>query len=40
MEYLAELAAAGFADRRVEFTHEVVPGINGASIKAVKPRLR
>lgn len=36
-EYLAGLAAAGFADAAVTFTHEVVPGLHGAIIRAVKP---
>ena len=36
-EYLAELAAAGFADAEVEFTHEAVPGMHGAIIRATKP---
>jgi SAM-dependent methyltransferase len=39
-EYLRELAAAGFADGQVEFTHQIVPGMNGAVVKAVKPRAR
>jgi arsenite methyltransferase len=36
-EYLSGLAAAGFIDARVEFTHEAVPGMHGAIIKATKP---
>lgn len=36
-EYLSGLATAGFVDVRVEFTHEAVPGMHGAIIKATKP---
>ncbi|WP_029088995.1 arsenite methyltransferase [Brevibacterium album] len=36
-EYLDGLAAAGFADASVEFTHEVVGGMHAAIIRAVKP---
>jgi ubiquinone/menaquinone biosynthesis C-methylase UbiE len=36
-EYLAGLAAAGFADASVDFTHEAVPGMHGAIVKATKP---
>jgi arsenite methyltransferase len=36
-EYVDGLNAAGFVDARVEFTHEAVPGIHGAIIKATKP---
>ncbi len=36
-EYLAGLAAAGFVDAQVEYTHEVAPGMHGAIVKAVKP---
>lgn len=36
-EYLDGLAAAGFADASVSFTHEVAPGLHGAIIKATKP---
>lgn len=36
-EYLSGLAAAGFVDALVEFTHEAVPGMHGAIIKATKP---
>ncbi|MDR1808417.1 MAG: arsenite methyltransferase [Propionibacteriaceae bacterium] len=36
-EYEAALAAAGFADITVRFTHEVAPGIHAAIIQAVKP---
>lgn len=36
-EYLAGLAEAGFIDAEVEFTHEVVPGMHGAIIRATKP---
>jgi arsenite methyltransferase len=36
-EYLAGLAAAGFADASVTFTHEAAPGIRSAMVRAVKP---
>ena len=36
-EYLAGLAAAGFTETSVEFTHEVAPGLHGAIIRAAKP---
>jgi arsenite methyltransferase len=36
-EYASELAAAGFADVSVAFTHEVTDGIHSAIVKAVKP---
>lgn len=36
-EYLTGLAAAGFVDADVEFTHEAVPGMHGAIIRATKP---
>jgi SAM-dependent methyltransferase len=36
-EYLDGLAAAGFVDAEVEFTHEAVPGMHGAIIRALKP---
>ncbi|MBS4752430.1 arsenite methyltransferase [Nocardioides sp. zg-ZUI104] len=36
-EYLDGLAAAGFVDAEVELTHEVVPGMHGAIIRATKP---
>jgi arsenite methyltransferase len=36
-EYLAGLAAAGFADASVTFTHEAAPGMHSAIIRAVKP---
>jgi arsenite methyltransferase len=35
-EYRAGLAAAGFTDIDVQFTHEVAPGMHGAMVKAVK----
>jgi SAM-dependent methyltransferase len=35
-EYRAGLAAAGFTDIDVRFTHEVAPGMHGAIVKAVK----
>ncbi|MDR1392803.1 MAG: methyltransferase domain-containing protein [Bifidobacteriaceae bacterium] len=37
-EYLAKLAAAGFTETQVRFTHQVAPGMHGAIIKATKPR--
>ncbi len=36
-EYLDGLAAAGFADAEVTFTHEVAPGMHGAIVRATKP---
>jgi hypothetical protein len=36
-EYLAGLAAAGFVDARVEFTHEAAAGMHSAIVKATKP---
>ena len=36
-EYLAGLAATGFTDATVEFTHEVAPGMHGAVVRATKP---
>lgn len=36
-EYLEGLAAAGFSDASVDFTHEVAPGLHGAIVKATKP---
>jgi arsenite methyltransferase len=36
-EYLAGLAAAGFTDASVEFTHEAAPGLHAAIVRAVKP---
>ena len=36
-EYLDGLAAAGFVDATVEFTHEAAPGMHGAIVRAVKP---
>jgi ubiquinone/menaquinone biosynthesis C-methylase UbiE len=36
-EYEAFLAAAGFEDVSVEFTHEVADGIHGAIIKGSRP---
>jgi SAM-dependent methyltransferase len=35
-EYLNGLTAAGFVDPKVEFTHEAVPGMHGAIIRATK----
>jgi arsenite methyltransferase len=37
-EYLAGLAAAGFVDASVTFTHEAAPGMHGAIVRATKPR--
>jgi len=36
-EYLDGLAAAGFAEASVEFTHEAAPGMHGAIVRASKP---
>ena len=36
-EYLAGLAAAGFADASVTFTTQAAPGLHSAIIRAVKP---
>lgn len=36
-EYLDGLAAAGFVEVDVAFTHEVRPGLHGAIVRAVKP---
>ncbi|WP_188944376.1 arsenite methyltransferase [Nakamurella endophytica] len=36
-EYLAGLAAVGFTDIEVVFTHEVAPGMHGAVVRATKP---
>jgi arsenite methyltransferase len=36
-EYLDGLAAAGFVDTEVSFTHEAAPGMHGALVRAVKP---
>ncbi|HEX5493169.1 MAG TPA: arsenite methyltransferase [Mycobacteriales bacterium] len=36
-EYQRELAAAGFTDITVTFTHEVADGMHGAIIRAVRP---
>jgi len=36
-EYLDGLAAAGFVDAEVEFTHEAAPGMHGAIVRATKP---
>ena len=36
-EYLDGLAAVGFVDAEVEFTHEAAPGMHGAIIRATKP---
>ncbi|MCZ7630827.1 MAG: arsenite methyltransferase [Microthrixaceae bacterium] len=36
-EYLDGLAAAGFTEAEVVFTHEAAPGMHGAIVRAVKP---
>ena len=36
-EYLDGLAAAGFVDAEVSFTHEAAPGMHSAIVRAVKP---
>src|SRR5215217_4211237 len=36
-EYLDGLAAAGFVDATVEFTHEAAPGLHSAIVRASKP---
>jgi len=36
-EYLDGLTAAGFTQATVDFTHETVPGLHGAIIRATKP---
>ena len=36
-EYLDGLAAAGFVDAGVTFTHEAARGIHGAIVRASKP---
>jgi arsenite methyltransferase len=36
-EYLAGLAAAGFTDPSVTFTHEAAPGMHSAIVRAAKP---
>ena len=36
-EYLDGLAAAGFVDAEVIFTHEAAPGMHGAIVRATKP---
>ena len=37
-EYLDGLAAVGFTDTDVTFTHEAAPGMHGAIIRAIKPK--
>ncbi|MGI8532618.1 MAG: methyltransferase domain-containing protein [Geodermatophilaceae bacterium] len=39
-EYLDGLAAAGFAEAAVRFTHEAVPGLHAAVVRAIKPGTR
>jgi arsenite methyltransferase len=36
-EYLQGLAAVGFTDAEVTFTHEAAPGMHGAIVRATKP---
>ena len=36
-EYLDGLSAAGFVDPTVTYTHEAVPGMHGAIVRATKP---
>lgn len=36
-EYLDGLAAAGFVDADVQFTHEAAPGLHGAIVRATRP---
>jgi arsenite methyltransferase len=36
-EYLAGLAAAGFVDAEVAFTHRVADGMHGAVVRAIRP---
>jgi len=36
-EYLDGLAAVGFAGAEVTFSHEAVPGMQGAIVRATKP---
>ena len=36
-EYLTGLAAAGFTDSSVDFTHEAAPGMHAAIVRAMKP---
>ena len=36
-EYLEGLAAVGFTDAEVAYTHEVAPGMHGAIVRATKP---
>ena len=36
-EYVDGLAAAGFTQIEVQFTHEVAPQMHGAIVRAVKP---
>jgi SAM-dependent methyltransferase len=39
-EYIEGLAAAGFVDVDVRFTHEVAPGLHSAVVRAIKPAQR
>jgi len=36
-EYLDGLAAVGFVDAEVDFTHEAAPGMHSAAVRATKP---
>ena len=36
-EYLDGLRAVGFVEPSVEFTHEAVPGMHGAIVRAIRP---
>ena len=36
-EYLDGLAAAGFVDAEVRFTHQAAPGMHAAIVRATKP---
>ena len=36
-EYLDGLAAVGFTDAEVTFTHEAAPGMHAAIVRAIKP---
>ncbi len=38
-EYVDGLTAAGFTDATVQFTHQAVPGMHGAIVRATKPTL-
>ena len=38
-EYVDGLAAVGFIDAEVTFTHEAAPGMHGAIVRAIKPEV-